>query len=62
MTLQLNFDWATAGYLFYSSLYKLRDFLMVKTHDNVVVKRVLTPSIRRKTLDGKVRFRTSSMV
>ena len=35
---------------------------MVKTHDNVVVKRVLTPFILRKTLDGKVRFRKSPMV
>ena len=41
--LQLNFDWVTAGYLFGASLYKLRDFLMAGTHDNVVVKRVLPP-------------------
>ena len=43
LTLQLNFDWVTAGYLFGASLYKLRDFLMAGTHDNVVVKRVLPP-------------------
>ena len=55
----LRFDWGTAGYLFYASHYKKREFWMTEPHNNVVKIRVLPSFYLRDTLDDKVSLRKS---
>ena len=54
LALHLKFDWDTAGYLFYASHYKKREFSMTESHNNVVKIRVLPSFFFRDTLDDKV--------